>query len=245
MANAALGRVMSENEKPTFVQTQLRRRYWALAIILTLVVWAGVSLAIRPLKDADGSFASHPYGLMTGLENRALDLFFQLRDARHPELRTRGLNEPITIIEIDEASIKASNVRLQKWPRDWYARLIDRASVSGASVIGLDTFLSEEGGASAEDKAGDQVLAKSIADAGNVVLAMKTAAGGFDEIKPLPMFADAVYSVGFVDIPLDTDGFVRSTQLFQARSGQDTQFSFATRLAEGYLAASAGAGAEP
>ncbi len=222
--------------KYLIVPSLLRRWYWALAIVLTLAIWAGLSLAMLPLRDSDGSNASHPYGLMTGLENRALDLLFQLRDVRHPNLRTRGLAEPITIIEIDEASIKASNVRLQKWPRDWYARLIDRASEGGASVIGLDTFLSEEGGVSPEDKAADQKLVKSINDAGNVVIAMKTAAGGFDEIKPLPMFGS--YAIGFVDLPLDQDGFIRSSQLFQARPGEDTKISFATRLAEGYLAAS-------
>ena len=236
---------ISATRKNSFVSSLLRRRYWALAILLTLAVWAGISFGMRPLKDTDGSYASHPYGLTTGLENHALDLFFQLRDARHPSLRQRGITEPITIIEIDEASIKASNVRLQKWPRDWYARLIDRASVGGASVIGLDTFLSEEGGVSAEDKTADQKLAKSIADAGNVVIAMKTAAGGFEEIKPLPVFADAAYAVGFVDLPLDPDGFVRGSQLFQSRPGQDTKFSFATRLAEGYLTAGAPEGAPP
>ncbi|HYR74395.1 MAG TPA: adenylate/guanylate cyclase domain-containing protein [Pyrinomonadaceae bacterium] len=236
---------ISATRKTSFISSLLRHRYWALAILLTLAVWAGISLAMRPMKDADGSYASHPYGLTTGLENHALDLFFQLRDARHPVLRQRGLSEPITIIEIDEASIKASNVRLQKWPRDWYARLIDRASVGGAGVIGLDTFLSEEGGVSAEDKAADQKLAKSIHDAGNVVIAMKTAAGGFEEIKPLPVFAEAAYAVGFVDLPLDPDGFVRGSQLFQSRPGQDTKFSFSTRLAEGYLAAGAVEGAEP
>ncbi|HEY6047241.1 MAG TPA: adenylate/guanylate cyclase domain-containing protein [Pyrinomonadaceae bacterium] len=214
-----------------------------LAIILTLAVWAGLLLAMRPAKDADGSYASHPYGLTTGLENSALDLYFQLRDARHPNLRARGPQEPITIIEIDEASIKASNVRLQKWPRDWYARLIDRASQGGALVIGLDLFLSEEGGASADDKAADQKLVKSIGDAGNVVIAMKTAAGGIDEIKPLPMFAEAAYATGFVDLPLDSDGFVRSSQLLRAQPGADTQVSFATRLTEGYLAATAAEGA--
>lgn len=230
-------------DKQSFASHLLSRRYWALAVSLTCCVWIGVALAMLPWKDADGSFASHPYGLMTGLENNALDLFFQLRDARHPELRARGLSEPITIIEIDEASIKASDVRLQKWPRDWYARLIDRASTGGASVIGLDTFLSEEGGAFAEDKIADQVLAKSMADAGNVVIAMKTAAGGFEEIKPLPMFADAAYAVGFVDVPLDQDGFIRSWQLVQSRPGADAKVSFATRLAEGYLAATAAQGA--
>src|SRR5260370_37028153 len=83
---------------------------------------------MRPLKDEDGSYDSGPYGLTTGLENHALDLLFQLRDARHPNVRARALSEPITIIEIDDASIKASKVRIQKWPRDLYARLIDRAS---------------------------------------------------------------------------------------------------------------------
>jgi adenylate cyclase len=230
-------------KKHLTVPSLLRRWYWALAIVLTLAIWVGLSLAMRPLRDSDGSKASYPYGLMTGLENRALDLLFQLRDVRRPNLRTRGLAEPITIIEIDEASIKASNVRLQKWPREWYARLIDRASEGGASVIGLDTFLSEAGGVSPEDKVADQKLVNSINEAGNVVIAMKTAAGGFEEIKPLPMFEP--YAIGFVDLPLDHDGFVRSSQLFQARPGQDTKISFATRLAEGYLAATSPENAPP
>ncbi len=228
---------MSILDRYSLVPYLLRRWYWVLATVLTLVIWVGLALAMRPLKDADGSHASHPYGLMTGLENQAIDLFFQLRDARHPDLRSRGLTEPITIIEIDEAAIKASKVRLQKWPRDWYARLIDRASEGGASVIGLDTFLSEEGGVSTEDKAADKKLAESIANAGNVVMAMKTAAGGFGEIRPLQMFADPAYATGFVDFPLDRDGFIRNSQLFQARTGEDTLLSFATRVAEGYLAA--------
>jgi adenylate cyclase len=194
---------------------------------------------MRPLRDASGSYASYPYGLVTGVENDSLDLFFQLRDARNTQLRMSGEREPVTIIEIDDATIKTSGVRIQKWPRDLYARLIDRASQGGAAVIGLDLFLSEAGGASAEDKAADEKLAKSIADAGNVVLAMKTSAGGFEELQPLPMFADAAYAVGFVDLPLDSDGFVRSTQLFLARPGEPTKFSFGTRLVEGFLAATA------
>jgi hypothetical protein len=112
--------------QPSFVAMLLRRRYWMLAIILTLAVWAGLALAMRPSND----YASRPYGLTTGIENSALDLLFQLRDARHPELRQRGPSEPITIIEIDDATIKASKVRIQKWPRDLYARLI-RSSQPG------------------------------------------------------------------------------------------------------------------
>ena len=236
---------MSSNDKRSVATRLLRRWYWALAIGLTFALWLGLALAMLPLKDADGAYASRPYGLTTGMENRALDLLFQLRDARHPELRARGLNEPITIIEIDDAAIKASQVRLQKWPRDLYARLVDRASEGGAAVIGLDIFLSEAGGASAEDKAADQKLVEAIDRAGNVVLAMKLPAGGFEELKPLDMFAGSAYATGFVDVPLDSDGFVRSIELLQARSGQDTQFNFATHLAEGYLAATAPPGAPP
>jgi adenylate cyclase len=200
---------------------------------------------MRPMTDVSGSYATYPYGLTTGLDNQALDLLFQLRDARNPQLRTRGEREPLTIIEIDDATIKASGVRIQKWPRDLYARLIDNASQGGAAVIGLDVFLSEAGGAAAEDRAGDEKLAKSIADAGNVVVAKKTSAGGFEELQPLPMFADTAYTVGFVDLPLDSDGFVRGSQLFIERTGEATQISFATRLVEGFLAATALEGSTP
>jgi adenylate cyclase len=200
---------------------------------------------MRPLTDADGSHASYPYGLITDLDNKALDLLFQLRDARHPNLASRGMREPITIIEIDEESIRASKVRLQKWPRDWYARLIDRASEGGAAVIGVDTFLSEEGGVTNEDKAADRKLSESITNAGNVVVAMKTASGGSPEISPLPMFSEGAYAIGFVDLPLDKDGFVRSSQLFLAKPGQDPQLSFATRVVEGYLASKTIEGSNP
>src|SRR5262245_29760542 len=71
---------------------------------------------------------------------------------------------------------------------------------------------------------------------------MKTSAGGFEELQPLPMFADQAYAVGFVDLPLDSDGFVRNSQLFLARQNEDPKFSFATRLVEGYLAATAAEG---
>src|SRR5688500_10070141 len=122
--------------KSSPVSKLLRARwYWALAAALALVVWLGVALAMRPLRHSDGSYGATPYGLVTSLEHRALDLLSQLRDARHPELRGRGLSEPITIIEIDEPSIRASNVRLQRWPRDWYATLIDRAREGGAKVV--------------------------------------------------------------------------------------------------------------
>src|SRR2546421_1618182 len=185
----------------SFLSNLLRRRYWALAAGLTLLVWASVALLMRPVREAGGGFDEYPYGLTTPIENRALDLLFQLRDARHPELRARGLAEPITIVTVDEPSIRASNVRLQKWPREWYARLIDRAREGGARVVGLDVYLSEEGGTSEEDRAADQALADSITATDNIVLAQKLEAGGTPAIVPLEEFADGATAVGFVDLP--------------------------------------------
>jgi adenylate cyclase len=220
----------------SFLSNLLRRRYWALAAALTLLVWASVALLMRPVREAGGRVDEYPYGLTTPLENRALDLLFQLRDARHHELRARGLGEPITIITVDEQSIRASNVRLQKWPRDWYAKLIDRAREGGARVVGLDIYLSEEGGTSEEDKAADQALADSINATDNIVLAQKLAAGGTPAIVPLEEFSDGATAVGFVDLPHDSDGDIRTTQLVHStgKEGDEPQFSFAAALAQLY-----------
>jgi adenylate cyclase len=216
--------------------TLLRRWYWLLVLLLTLTVWGLISLALRPLADSNGSYVSRPYGYMTGLEDSALDLLFQLRNARQEGLQARGLAEPITIIEVDEDSIRESNVRLQKWPRNWYGRLIQHASDAGANTIGLDVYVSEVGGVSDFDKAADQQLLDAITNAGNVVLVEKLPEGGTTGIAPLPEFAEAAAAVGFADLPHETDRFVRTAQLFRSRPRPDgsfsLQFSFASALAQ-------------
>jgi CHASE2 domain-containing sensor protein len=216
----------------------LRRWYWVLTILLTLAIWGALALASLPIEDRAGSYATRPYGVLTGLEDSALDILLQLRDARHPELRARGVSEPITLVEVDEASIRESKTRLQKWPRGWYARLIDRASEGGANTIGLDVYLSEAGGISADDKAADTQLAESISNAGNVVIVQKLEEGGSEALIPLPMFAEAASAVGFADLPHDSDRAVRSAQLTRTRgnqqSGFDLQRSFALLLTQLY-----------
>jgi adenylate cyclase len=225
-------------KKFTLAPTLLRRWYWALALALTLVVWGLVSLAMRPLADPNGGYVSRPYGYMTGLEDSALDLLFQLRNARQDDLQKRGLSEPITIIEVDEDSIRESNVRLQKWPRNWYGRLIQHASDAGANTIGLDVYVSEAGGVTDIDRAADQQLLDAITNAGNVVIAQKLEAGGSAAIVPLPEFAEAASGVGFVDLPHESDRFVRTAQLTRVREAEggqkETQLSFASLIAQLY-----------
>lgn len=229
---------MSFIRRYSFAPYLLRRWYWLLAVLLTALVWAAVALALRPFADRGGAFASHPYGYMTGLEDGALDLLFQLRDVRRKEMRRRGTAEPITLVEVDEDSIRASNVRLQKWPREWYARLIDRANAGGANTIGLDVYLSEAGGVTDQDRAADQQLTDSITNAGNVVLVEKLPEGGTPALVPLPPFADAASAVGFADLPHESDRFVRTAQLFRVRPKPDgsfeQQFSFGSLIAQLY-----------
>lgn len=190
---------------------------------------------MRPLRDADGSFATRPYGLTTSIENQAIDLLFQLRDVRHPERRMRGLQEPITIIGIDEESVRAAGLRAQNYPRSNYARLIDRAGDGGASVIGLDLLLVGNSGSNPADQTQDQALIDSIKRAGNVVLAEKTASGGTPALGPATMFADAAWANGFIDLPLDSDGLLRSAAIHLNKDdSEESALSFAARLVEGY-----------
>ena len=203
--------------------------------MLTLFLWLLVALAMRPTPDADASFATRPYGLTTSLENQAIDLLFQLRDVRHKESRERGRQEPIVIIGIDDEALQSVGLRAQNWPRSNYARLIDAASEGGAAVIGLDLLLMGESGSAEADRKQDQALVEAISHAGNVVIADKTAGGGMPAIKPLPTFAQAAWSVGFVDLPLDSDGLLRSVAVRLPSPGQDDpQLSFAARLVEGF-----------
>ncbi len=214
------------------ISSALRGRwYWGLALIVTLVVWMLVALAMRPVADANGSYGSLPYGWTTGIENQAVDLLFQIREGK-TALRERGRNEPIVIIEIDDQSLTAGGRRAQDWSRSDYARLIEAASSGGAAVIGLDLILA--GRSQPDEEQSDRALVEAISRAGNVVLAQKSSAAGTPAIKPEPVFVSATWAVGFVDLPLDSDGFVRSSAVRLNDDASDWQLSFGVRLAEGY-----------
>jgi adenylate cyclase len=227
---------MSRLSKYSFAPYVLRRWYWVLAALLTLVVWGATALAMLPVQDRKGTYATRPYGYLTAWEDSALDLLFQLRDVLRAEGRVRGLSEPITIITVDEDTIRDSLVRPQKWPRDWYARLVDRASGGGARMIGLDLYLSEAGGPTEQDRAADAQLVESMSNAGNVVIAKKLEAAGIPAVVPLPQFGEAAWDVGFVDLPHESDRFVRTAQLVDLRGDTDAPpNSFASIIAQGFL----------
>jgi len=124
------------------------------------------------------------------LENKTFDFRFLLRSER-------PIGNEIVIVGIDEESLK--KVGRWPWPRDKIAELIDKIAKGGAKTIGVDILFSEpekdSGNVTAKEilhtyqqkasrdkrflaflqqkareTSGDAKLAKTIADAGNVIL---------------------------------------------------------------------------
>jgi signal transduction histidine kinase len=97
------------------------------------------------------------YGLE---ENYGLNLLFNLRGARHPP-------QEVVVISEDDVSAEALNLSHdpKRWPRSYYAHLIDRLVDDGVRVIAFDYYFSEPG--PPDD---DALLATSLKKAGNVVL---------------------------------------------------------------------------
>ena len=120
------------------------------AIIISLLVGIlGVMASLVPMGIA--------------LEERiGLDVLFRLRGARKPP-------SDVTIVSLDKASADYFKLSIDpdKWPRSFYARLTEYLSKHGAAVIVFDLIFKVPG-----PQEQDNLFAKSIYDAGNVVLCM-------------------------------------------------------------------------
>ena len=161
----------------------------------------GISIIILSL-----AFCFSPWG--KALDNFVYDAFFLLRGS---------LEEPsdIVIVAIDEPSF-AELKKQWPWPRSLHAELIATLFESGASVVSLDILFAEP---STVDN--DNQLAKSLASHTSVVLA-----GGFNPVRekdhleevfvgPLQDLLGTHTEVGFVNLPVESDGFVRKLYLSQ------------------------------
>ncbi|MFC7537583.1 EAL domain-containing protein [Sphingomonas sp. GCM10030256] len=119
------------------------------------------------------------FGLGSIIEN-------SMRVARNALHKQRASGD-IILIAIDDRSL--SEVGEWPWPRATQAKLIDRATVSGAKKIFID--LSYDAPTNAAD---DQALAKAIANSGKVVLPVRAATATMKQVTgrvgtPMPMFA--------------------------------------------------------
>ena len=139
------------------------------------------------------------------LELKGLDLLFNLRGSLSPP-------ESIVIIAIDEPSM-AEIGQQWPWPRSLHARLVQQLNRNGAKVIGFDILFSEP---STPDE--DQVFARALRNAGNVVLVSALSAVNDPlfrhtiRIDPIPAFRE-VTTEGSPLVSIDSDGVVRRARL--------------------------------
>jgi adenylate cyclase len=143
------------------------------------------------------------------LENRCIDWRFLIRGEIKADPR-------IVIVSIDESSF--SGLRdlgfheKWPWPRNYFAGLIDRMSREGAKIIGIDIIMSAP-------YRGDEELAQSARRFGDVVFPSKFEETttvrwrgteiALEEFKqPVHIIAESG-DVGYLNLPHDSDGFVR------------------------------------
>jgi signal transduction histidine kinase/CHASE2 domain-containing sensor protein len=146
--------------------------------------------------------------LLTGWSWKIDQLFYDWK-IQHT---SRSPASEILIVAIDEKSLD----ELGRWPwsRSVHARLVDKLSVAGARVIGLDILFSE---AATDDPQGDLELISAAASSARVVLPIVNTelilGGQLVETLPYGELSDAAAAIGHVDRQLDPDAIVRSTYL--------------------------------
>ncbi|AQV98791.1 histidine kinase [Cupriavidus necator] len=115
--------------------------------------------------------------------------------------------DDIVIVGIDDASISA----IGRWPwrRAVLAQLVERIAAGRPRVIGVDVILSERDTRYPQD---DAVLARSLAQAGNVVLPVVAESGAAGMLVRYPL-AGLGAAVGHINMVVDTDGVARQVYL--------------------------------
>ncbi len=156
------------------------------------------------------------------------------------DLGSMGL-EPIVIVTVDEKTLSTlsqkplfqsepwKNLNSSAWPFDRRitAEAIRRLKSYDARVIGVDLLFLHP-----RDKVADAELTRAVREAGNVVLATQFEKSQDQEttyLKPWPELAEAASALGYVNVPLDTDGIMRRI-LLRLRDQEETVLPFALQI---------------
>ena len=141
---------------------------------------------------------------------------------------------PLVIVAIDDISFERINIRWP-WPREILAEAVASLTGAGARVIGLDIMMGDNGYIMDEDTS----LQEAIAEAGNVILPSKFDRRFQNETQidyydvPLPKFEAVARSVGFVNLIIDRDGYVRRIVPSDTTTGI-TRYAFALEILGAY-----------
>jgi len=181
------------------------------------------------LIAAATGFCLSPWG--QAVDRFVYDFYFLLRgDLETPR--------EIVVAAIDEASFEAVG-RQWPWPRSLHARLLDELRRAGARVVALDIIFAEP-----STPREDNLFAAAIARYPGVVLACDISVVDDQSyaqesiISPLPLLPGKDTAVGYTNLPLDPDGFVRRFEL--ARSGLDAFPLLAARKYQGAAGSASG-----
>jgi len=129
-------------------------------------------------------------------------------DLLHFFLKTPEPPKELVIVAIDEPSFAELGLQWP-WPRSIHARLVDRLTAEGASVIGFDVIFSEP-----SSPYEDRVFAESLRRSDRVILASDIASaerGAYIQemvVEPIPLFRHQA-TAGIATVPLDRDYVVR------------------------------------
>ncbi len=144
---------------------------------------------------------------MESLEFKAQDSLFRYRG-------TKPISDNLSIIAIDDASFSALN---ETWPfpRGYHAKLIENLFLAGARQVIFDVEFTES-----SDSQDDAILAMTAARYGNVIFAGKVLfpkreGEPIQLVTPIAEITDQGLSWGIVNMPAESDGFIRNYSCFE------------------------------
>src|SRR4030065_1286085 len=150
-------------------------------------------------------------GLLRGIELKSLDFRFLCRGA------IPG-NDKIVIIGTDEEALDKIKEPFVFWS-PYFAEIIKAVGAGGAKAIGLDFLQTIVLKKKVDGVDLDGVMADALGEAENVIminlLRWDAAAGGLTALNPQPryLYASDPDNIGFSNLTIDGDGFVRRQKL--------------------------------
>lgn len=157
-------------------------------------------------------------GMFLGIQKSLQNRFYDFASAS-PE---------IVVVAIDEKTLLPENLGpLQKWPRATYAKALDFLREKKVAAVGIDVTFPD---ASTHGTADDAVFRDALKKTPNAVLAGRYFFENGESVAewPNPTILEAEPTVGWINVSLDEDGFVRKIPLFNTVGEKSTEaFSLA------------------
>jgi adenylate cyclase len=167
-------------------------------------------------------------GFLSTLQLQSTDFLFRAPD---PAVQSQDVSDVI-IVAIDDETLSRLG-HFPAWPRSHYATLVDVLNEAGARVVALDVLIAEPG-------IGDEQLAESMREAGNVILPLAHSSqqyeaasagqsvGGGSFVRPLELLEREALALGHASLHPDQDGIVRKLPVVISSSeGQEPALALA------------------